>query len=117
MKVYAVKKGNSTGIFESWTECQAATKGFAGAEFKSFNTREEAEAYLEDRDAWVEKVARDNENGYLVDKNNQEEFVKRIMDVYMGKLKDYKKYNKERIQMFLLENVIKEISSIYEKNM
>lgn len=58
-----------------------------------------------------------NENGYLVDKNNQEEFVKRIMDVYMGKLKDYKKYNKERIQMFLLENVIKEISSIYEKNM
>lgn len=66
MKVYAVKKGNSTGIFESWTECQAATKGFAGAEFKSFNTREEAEAYLEDRDAWVEKVARDNENGYLV---------------------------------------------------
>lgn len=54
MKVYAVKRGNKTGVFENWSECQAATKGFSGAEFKSFTTREEAEAYLEDRDVWVE---------------------------------------------------------------
>ena len=66
MKVYAVKKGNKTGIFENWSECQAATKGFSGAEFKSFTTREEAEAYLDDRDVWVEQVAKDNAEGFLV---------------------------------------------------
>ena len=66
MKVYAVKKGHQTGIFDNWTDCQAATKGFSGPEFKSFSTREEAEAYLEDRDIWVEQVAKDNSDGYLV---------------------------------------------------
>lgn len=66
MKVYAVKRGNKTGVFENWSECQAATKGFSGAEFKSFATREEAEVYLEDRDVWVEQVEKDNAEGYLV---------------------------------------------------
>ena len=42
-KFYAVKKGHKTGIFDSWPDCQAATKGFSGPEFKSFTTREEAE--------------------------------------------------------------------------
>ncbi|NMA74722.1 MAG: reverse transcriptase-like protein [Bacteroidales bacterium] len=66
MKVYAVKKGHQTGIFDNWADCQVATKGFSGPEFKSFTTREEAEAYLEDRDVWVEQVAKDNGEGYLV---------------------------------------------------
>lgn len=66
MKLYAVRKGNQTGIFESWAECQDATKGFSGAEFKSFKTREEAEAYLQDRDLWAEQVAEDNKLGFLV---------------------------------------------------
>lgn len=66
MKVYAVKKGHKTGIFDNWVDCQAATKGFSGPKFKSFTTREEAEAYLEDRDIWVEQVAKDNSAGYLV---------------------------------------------------
>lgn len=34
MKVYAVKKGHQTGIFDNWADCQAATKGFSGPEFK-----------------------------------------------------------------------------------
>lgn len=66
MTVYAVKKGHQTGIFDTWADCQAATKGFSSPEFKSFTTREEAEAYLEDRDVWVEKVAKDSAAGYLV---------------------------------------------------
>ncbi|WP_314794635.1 viroplasmin family protein [Gemella sanguinis] len=66
MKIYAVKKGNKTGIFKSWEECQLAIKGYHGAEFKSFTTSDEAEAYLENRDVWIEKVAQDNCDGYLV---------------------------------------------------
>lgn len=45
-KVYAVKKGLKTGLFESWEECRAAVEGYSGAEYKSFKEREEALVYL-----------------------------------------------------------------------
>jgi len=40
---YVVWKGRRTGVFNSWKECEAHVKGFAGAEFKAFPTREIAE--------------------------------------------------------------------------
>lgn len=45
-KFYAVRKGHSVGIFESWEECKAAVEGFSGAEYKGFTNRAEAEEYL-----------------------------------------------------------------------
>lgn len=45
-KVYAVRKGKTTGLFYSWNECQMAVNGYPGAEFKSFLTEEEAKKYL-----------------------------------------------------------------------
>lgn len=66
MKVYAVKRGHRTGIFDNWADCKAATEGFPGPEFKSFMSREEAEAYMEDRDVWAERIKEDNKGGYLV---------------------------------------------------
>ena len=45
-KFYAVRKGITIGVFESWSECQAATAGYSNAEFKSFSTLEEAERYI-----------------------------------------------------------------------
>lgn len=45
-KYYAVRKGKTTGIFLTWADCQAQTKGVSGAEFKSFTSIEEAEQYL-----------------------------------------------------------------------
>ena len=45
-KVYAVRKGKTEGIFETWDECKAAVDGYSGAEYKSFSTKEEALAYL-----------------------------------------------------------------------
>ncbi|WP_400206953.1 ribonuclease H1 domain-containing protein [Candidatus Methanomassiliicoccus intestinalis] len=46
MKVYAVRKGRQTGLFETWAECQAQVTRFPGAEYKSFTSYAEAEAYL-----------------------------------------------------------------------
>lgn len=46
-KYYAIRKGIKTGIFENWSDCQAATAGYSNAEFKSFSTLEEAENYLD----------------------------------------------------------------------
>ena len=45
-KVYAVKQGRQTGIFDTWAECQEQIKGFSGAVYKSFTSREDAEKYL-----------------------------------------------------------------------
>jgi len=45
-KFYAVAAGRTTGIFTSWGVAEAQVKGFAGARFKSFATREEAEVWL-----------------------------------------------------------------------
>lgn len=42
-KYYVVWVGQNPGIYASWTDCQLQTKGYAGARFKSFDTREEAE--------------------------------------------------------------------------
>ena len=46
-KIYAVRKGHKTGLFNTWAECQKATAGYSGAEFKSFTDKEEAIACLE----------------------------------------------------------------------
>ncbi|WP_310605403.1 ribonuclease H family protein [Anaerosporobacter sp.] len=45
-KFYAVRKGRKTGIFLSWAECQTQIKGFSGAEYKSFMTKQEAMDYV-----------------------------------------------------------------------
>lgn len=49
-KIYAVKKGHTTGIFKTWEECKVAVDGFAGAEYKSFESEKEACAYIDDVD-------------------------------------------------------------------
>lgn len=45
-KFYAVRKGRQIGIFNTWDECKKQTDKFQGAEFKSFTTFEEAEAFI-----------------------------------------------------------------------
>ena len=45
-KIYAVIKGHKTGLFNTWAECQKATAGYSGAEFRGFTGKEEALAFL-----------------------------------------------------------------------
>ncbi|MCE2616064.1 ribonuclease H family protein [Phocaeicola oris] len=42
-KYYVVWKGVSSGIYDSWTDCQLQVKGYKGALYQSFNSKEEAE--------------------------------------------------------------------------
>lgn len=49
MKYYVVKKGRNPGIYKSWQECKEQVDGFKGAIYKSFNLKEEAINYLEDK--------------------------------------------------------------------
>ena len=43
-KYYVVWKGHKPGIYTSWAECEKQVKGFAAAQFKSFESLKEAEA-------------------------------------------------------------------------
>ena len=42
-KYYVVWKGHKPGIYTSWAECEKQVKGFAAAQFKSFESLKEAE--------------------------------------------------------------------------
>ncbi|KAJ1024504.1 hypothetical protein NDA13_004435 [Ustilago tritici] len=43
---YAVQKGRQPGIYNTWAECEAATKGFARAVYMKFATKKEAETFV-----------------------------------------------------------------------
>lgn len=45
-KYYAVRQGRNVGIYTTWDECNAQVKGYSGAEFKKFESLEEAKAFL-----------------------------------------------------------------------
>ncbi|MGX1266633.1 ribonuclease HI [Rossellomorea marisflavi] len=47
-KFYTVWKGRTPGIYPTWAECEAQVKGFKGAQFKSFDSKEAAEQALAD---------------------------------------------------------------------
>ena len=50
-KFYAVKIGRIPGIYQTWDETEKQVKGFPSAEFKSFQTEEEAFNYISNADS------------------------------------------------------------------
>lgn len=46
-KFYAVRVGLTPGIYRTWAECEPLIHGIKGAQYKSFPTREAAQAYLD----------------------------------------------------------------------
>lgn len=57
MKYYAVVKGNKPGIYTEWPECEKQVKGFKGALYRSFISKQEAEDYIKQHLEQEEKVA------------------------------------------------------------
>lgn len=51
-KYYAVRRGKKPGIYLTWPECKAQVDGFAGARYKSFTDRTQAQAFLEGQDSY-----------------------------------------------------------------
>lgn len=44
-KYYAVRKGRKPGVYRTWEACKAAVDGYSGAQYKSFWSLAEAEAF------------------------------------------------------------------------
>ena len=54
MKYYAVRKGRNPGIYTSWDSCLKEVKGFSGAIYKSFKSKDEAIAFMEGAEKEIE---------------------------------------------------------------
>lgn len=65
-KYYAVRKGLTTGITESWEECKSWVIECPGAEYKGFKTFDEAKAYI---DGSV--VAKKKNTRAIINQNNK----------------------------------------------
>ncbi len=65
-KYYVVWAGHRPEIYETWAECQTQTKGFRGAEFKSFKTLEEAQDALHER-VLIDPQSKPDMNSFCVD--------------------------------------------------
>jgi len=44
---YAVANGKTVGIFATWSECSDSVKGYKNAKFKKFDTREDADLFIQ----------------------------------------------------------------------
>ena len=79
-KFHVVWKGRKTGVFSSWADCSAQVTGFNGAEYKSFENHEAAEAAFQSvyeeykgkrvptvSPAMLEIIGKPIENSYSVD--------------------------------------------------
>lgn len=47
-KYYAVRRGRKPGIYTSWSQCKSQIYGFASASYKSFTSKADAEAFMND---------------------------------------------------------------------
>lgn len=46
MPYYAVARGRSAGIYNTWAECEAQVKGFSGARYKKFDSPQSAQDFI-----------------------------------------------------------------------
>ena len=47
MPYYAVAAGKQVGIFENWNDCKSSVSGFRGAIYKKFDSKSEAETFIQ----------------------------------------------------------------------
>lgn len=63
-KFYAIRIGRNPGVYTTWNEAQKQVKGFPGAIFKSFPTKDEAQQFV-DKDAEKKTVNPDEYQAYV----------------------------------------------------
>lgn len=73
-KFYAVKKGFTIGVFDTWDDCKNSVNGYSGAIYKSFSTREDAEKFLGGVDN-TSNISNDLKSMDVIDKDMPYAFV------------------------------------------
>lgn len=62
MVFYAVANGRNIGIFLNWDDCNNSVKGYKNASYKKFNTREEAENFIQINNTKIDNIPKEKEN-------------------------------------------------------
>lgn len=65
-KIYAVRNGRTTGIFDTWDACKASVEGYSCAEYKSFLEEKDALEYLAGEQNGQSKSSGPSEEGRLI---------------------------------------------------
>ena len=71
-RIYVVWAGRRKGIFDNWSDCKEAVFGFAGAKYKSFSTKKEAQ------DAWKKPYSENKKKGKPLIKSTQKPILNSI---------------------------------------
>lgn len=58
-KYYAVRVGKKPGIYRSWSDCSLQVTGYKGAEFKKFDSEEEAISFVKKTTPYSDNVEHD----------------------------------------------------------
>ena len=129
MKYYAVKNGRKTGIFTDWSECRESVNGYSGAEYKSFLTESEAEAYLNGGEptgfsgitAYVdgsfnEKTSEFSYGAVIIDGDGIKTFSEKFSDSELSSMRNVAGEIKgaEFVMKYCLENGITAVRLIYD---
>ena len=64
MVFYAVSNGRNIGIFLNWNDCNDSVKGYKNALYKKFNTKEDADAFIQ---------SNNKNNDDITDLNNEKQ--------------------------------------------
>ncbi|XP_071518690.1 ribonuclease H1 isoform X1 [Panulirus ornatus] len=95
MPFYAVARGHSPGIYESWTECQKQIVGFHCPRYKKFSSMSEAKEFVQensssnpvvDRRTEAEKSGETGENNGAKDGASEESTAKASRSIENGRL-------------------------------
>ncbi|MDR1524183.1 MAG: ribonuclease H family protein, partial [Tannerella sp.] len=78
-KYYVVWNGVNPGVYNNWTDCQLQIKGYVGALYKSFESKEEAEqAFSESAYNYIGKSSKPNR---IPDKNEKLPYIRESLAV------------------------------------
>ena len=69
MPYYAVANGRNIGIFLNWNDCNNSVKGYKNAIYKKFDTKEEADNFIQSNDTAIQKqnTIRSNQKDDTID--------------------------------------------------
>ena len=104
MVFYAVSTGRNVGIFLNWNDCNNSVKGYKNALYKKFETKEEADAFIQSNNKTGDNIT------YL--NNEKQNPITSYFDTIIPKKK-----NKLLILFLNIMYILMELALIMEKIM
>jgi ribonuclease HI len=87
MPFYAVSNGRTIGIFLNWNDCNNSVKGYKNAIYKKFDTKEEADIFIQKNNKNIDEIQIQTQNNitdfFETINSNQKEIIDFNPDYYV----------------------------------